>query len=131
MGGPALISDIDEAGATVKFQSQTYKVARFYARKKREETEVERAELDPLHVRFRRIGADLGSQSRQVDVGEDMEVGSEDGNHTPRTGTPESNSGPRPDMILVPDSPSLSAHLPSPRAPSERHYRPGSSFDKA
>ena len=58
--GPALILGIDEAGVTVKFQSQTFKVARFCARKKGEQKDVEDAELDPLRARFRRIGADLG-----------------------------------------------------------------------
>ena len=39
---------------------------------------MENAELDPARERFRRIGADLGSQLRQVDVAKDMEVGRED-----------------------------------------------------
>ena len=34
--GPALILDIDEAGAAARFQSQTFKVARFCVRKKAE-----------------------------------------------------------------------------------------------
>ena len=31
-GGPAKIAETDETGATAKFQSQTFKVARYYAR---------------------------------------------------------------------------------------------------
>ena len=41
--GPERILDIDETGATVKFQSQTSKVARFCVRKKVEEKDVEEA----------------------------------------------------------------------------------------
>ena len=91
---------------------------------------MEDAELDPLHARSRRIGADLGSQLRQVDVEMEMEVDTEDGNLTSSTGTPESDSGPRPETIPVPDSPCLSAQLPSPHAPLDRHQHLESSFDK-
>ena len=66
---PALILDIDQTGAKVKFQSQTFKVARFRARKKGEEEDAEEAELDPAQVRCRRCEADLGSQLGQMDVG--------------------------------------------------------------
>ena len=38
--GPAKILDIDETGATVKFQSQTFIVARHCVRKKVEEKDV-------------------------------------------------------------------------------------------
>ena len=70
---------------------------------------MEDAGLDPPRERFRRMGADLGSQPRQVDAGKDMRVDREDGNCASNTGTPESDSGPRPEMIPVPDAPSLSA----------------------
>ena len=72
--GPVLISDIDEAGATAKFKSEFFKVARFWVRKQGEEKDVEDAELDPVRARFRRIGSDLGGQLRQVDVETDLEV---------------------------------------------------------
>ena len=39
-GGPLRNSDIDEAGVTVAFQSQTFKVARFCVRKRLEEKDV-------------------------------------------------------------------------------------------
>ena len=38
--GPAKILDIDETGVTVKFQSQSFKVARYCVRKKLEEKDV-------------------------------------------------------------------------------------------
>ena len=69
------------------------------------------AEVDPAQTRFRYIGADLGAQLRQVHVEEDMAAGRGDGESTPSTGTPESGSGHRPEMIPVPDSPPLSASL--------------------
>ena len=46
--GPALISDIDETGVTVKFQSQTFDVARFCVREKGEEKDADDSELDSL-----------------------------------------------------------------------------------
>ena len=82
--GGALKMDIDETGVA----------ARLGVRKKGAEKDAEGAELDPLRERIRRIGADLGSQPRQVDVEKDMEVDMEDGNHTSSTGPPESDSGP-------------------------------------
>ena len=88
------------------------------------------AELDPHRERLRRIGADLESQQRQVDVGGDMEMDREDGSYTSSTGTPESDTGPKPEVIPVPDPPSLSVELPSPRVPSERPPHSESSFDK-
>ena len=66
------------------------------------------AELDPSHARSRRIGVDLGSRLRQVDVGEDMDADRDDGNFISGAGTLGSDSGPRPEMIPVPDSPYLS-----------------------
>ena len=128
--GPSLILDIDETGVTAKFQSQTFKVARFRVGAKGREQDVGGAELDPLQPRFRQFVADLGSQLRLVDVGKDMEVGREDGNSTLSTGTPERGSGPRPEMIPIPETPTLSAQLPSPRATLDRRQHPESFFDK-
>ena len=116
-----MILDIGETDVTVKFQSQTFKVARFCVRKTGKEEDVEDAALDTSHARFRRIGADLGSQPRKVDAKTDMEVDREDGNLSSSAGTPESDSGPRPDMNPVSDFPPLTAQLPSPRAPSDKH----------
>ena len=74
--------------------------------------------MDPVRVRFRQSGVDLADQLGPLDVGKDMEVGREDGNSSLSTGTPESGSGPRPEMIPVPDSPSLSVQLPTPQGPA-------------
>ena len=68
---------------TAKFQPRTFKVARVCVRKKGEEKDLGDAKLDPLRERFRRIGADLGSHPRRVDVQEDMGVDREMG-ITPR-----------------------------------------------
>ena len=125
---PALILDIDETGAIVKFQSQMRKAARFCVRKKGEEKDVEDAELDPVRTRFRQSGADLGSQLRHVDVEKDMEVEREDGNSTLNTGPPKSGSGPWPEVIPVPDPPSLSAQLPSPHVTMDKQRHVGSTF---
>ena len=107
--------DIDETGATVKFA--TFKAARFRVRKKKRGGDAQDAESDSLRARFRRISADLGSQSRQVGVEKDLEADREDGNFASSAGTPEGDSGPRPEMIPAPDSDPLSAQQPSPRAP--------------
>ena len=114
----------------VKFQPQTFKVARLCVRKRGEGGDVKDAELDPHRERLRCIGADLGSQQGQADVGEEMEADREDGSYTSGTGTPESASGPKPEMIPVPDSPPLPVELPSPRVPSGRSPHSESSFDK-
>ena len=112
--GPAVISDIDGTGATAKFQSQIFNVARICVREKGEEKDVEDAELVPVRTGFRWSGADLGSQLRHVDVGEDMAADREDGNSSLSTGTPDRGSGHRPEMIPAPEFPPLSAQLPSP-----------------
>ena len=78
-------------------------------RKEREEKGADDAWMDPFRERFRQIGGDLGSQPWQVDVEGDMDVDREDGNYPSSMGTPESDSGPRPEMILAPDSPRLLA----------------------
>ena len=115
--GPVLILDIDEAGVTVKFQPQISEVARLCVGKRGEKKDVEEAELDPARARFRQSASDLGDQLGPIDVGKDMEVDREDGNPTLCTGAPESGSGPRPEMIPVPDSPSMSVQLPTSRDP--------------
>ena len=130
-GGLSLTLGTDDADATVKFQSQTFKVARFCVRKKGEETDVADAELDLPRERFRRIGADSGSHSRQAVAETDMDAGGEAGKNASSTGIPESEPGPRPEMSPAPDSPRLSVQLASPRVPSERHPHLESSFDKA
>ena len=112
-----MILDIDEAGATAKFLSRIFKVVRFCVRKGAGGKDVEDAELDPLLDRPRRMGAVLESQPRQLDVERDMEIDGED--------------GLRPEIIPAPDSPALSAKLPSPHVPSEQRPLPESSFDEA
>ena len=91
---------------------------------------MEDAELDPLRERFRRIGADLGTQPKQVDVEKDMDADREDGNYTSSTGTPGSDSGPKPEMVPAPDPPPLSVRFLSPRVPSDTHPHSESSFEK-
>ena len=81
--GPAWVLHIDATGVPVKFQPQTFEVARLCVRKTGGKKDEEDAELDLLRERFRRIGADLGSHPRRVDVQEDMGVDREMG-ITPR-----------------------------------------------
>ena len=99
-------------------------------RKKGKGRDVEDAELDPLHARFGRIGADLESQLRQVDVGRDMEAEREDGKCTSSTGATKSDSAPQTEKIPAPDSLPLSARLPAPRTSLEKHPHLESSSDK-
>ena len=75
-----MILDIDETGAAAKIQSRTFGAARFCVRKTRQEKDVGGAELGLLHARFRRIGADLGGQLKQVYMGTDVEGDADDGN---------------------------------------------------
>ena len=58
--GRALISDIDETGAAVAFQSQISKVARFRVRGRGEEKDVEEDELDPVTIRLHQSESGLG-----------------------------------------------------------------------
>ena len=129
--GPDMILDIEETGVIVKIQSQTLKVAHFCVRKKVEAKDVEDAELGPLRERFRLPGTDLGGRPRQVNVVADTDVDRGYGADASSAGTPESESGSKPEMIPVQHSPALSAPVSSPRVPSGLHPDPGSSFDKA
>ena len=88
------------------------------------------AELDPARVRFRQREADLGSRLGQMDVETDLGVDREDGNSTLSTGTPESGSGPLPEMIPVPDSSSLSVQLPTSRDTLDIQQPPEPPFDR-
>ena len=72
--GPALILDIDDAGAMVKFQSQIFKVARFCVRKKAGRKGAEEPELDSPKDRFRHLGAALGSQSKHVEAKKAIDI---------------------------------------------------------
>ena len=110
---PSLASgNIGEAGVTVKFQSQLFKVARFCVRKRGEEKDVVEEELGPVRVRPLRNGSGPGGELRNVELGSEMEVDREDGNSTSNSGIPESGCRPQPETIPVPDSPSLSVRLP-------------------
>ena len=51
--GPAKIFDIAETGVAVKFQSQTFRVARYCVRKKVEEKDVEKAKCNPSSTQLR------------------------------------------------------------------------------
>ena len=91
---------------------------------------MEEAELDPARVRFRQSGSGLVDRPGPIDVGKGMEADREEGNSTLSTGTPESGSGPRPEMISAPDSPCSSAQLPTPQDPTFTIQPMGSSFDR-
>ena len=123
--------DIGETGATANFQSKIFEVAHFCEREKVEKKDVEEAELDPPQDRFRRRGADPGSQSRQVDVEKETENDGENGGNASSTGFPEGDSSLRQEMIPAPDSPASSAKLPFPHVPSGRTLHLQPSFDKA
>ena len=97
------------------FQYQISKVARSCVRKRGGEGDAEEDEVDPVRVRLHQGDSGLGDQLRQVEVEKDMEVDREDGNSTLRTGAPVSGCGPQPEMIPVPDSPTLSVQLPTPQ----------------
>ena len=112
--GPAKISDIAETGVTVKFQSLTFKAARYSVRKKSERRDSEDVEMDPLQTQMstteavpwecgKRQGNEAygsGSFSTLRNERDEMGVGEEkrdttsttgisgDGSHTPPGSTP-------------------------------------------
>ena len=65
---------------TAKSQSQTFKVARFCAREKAGVKDAGDAELDPMLVRLRSVGPDLGIQQGHWDVDAGTDVDGENGN---------------------------------------------------
>ena len=86
-----------------------------------EAEDAEEAELDPLRVRLRPVGSDLGNRQGKLGAEVGMDVDREDGDFTWSTGAPDSGSGPNPAALPFPDSLSLPAQLPSPRDPSGMH----------
>ena len=66
---PAKIPDTDEAGATVQFQSQTFKVARYCVRKQVEEKDAGVVEWNPTPVRpLRNEGNEVEVEEEKVDT---------------------------------------------------------------
>ena len=123
--GPAQVLDIDETGATVKFQPQT-----FCVQEKVEGKDVDVEESDPLHARMWAVGSAPSEQLMQRDMGGGMDAGGGEGNRTSGSSAPGSGDGYHPATIPAPNSPTLSEKLPpSPRSPV-RHPEWKSSFDK-
>ena len=81
---------------TVKFQSKTFKVARFRARGKVEGEDVEDADLDPMHARMRTAGPEPRDKKGQQDLGDVMNVDEDKGHCSSSTGTPENGEGRHP-----------------------------------
>ena len=75
----------------MKFQTQVFEVARFCARKRGEDRDVEEEELDPARVRLLANKCGLGDPLRPVEVDSDMVVDREDGNSTFSRGLPKRN----------------------------------------
>ena len=117
--GLALILDIDVTGATGEFLSQTFNVARFCARKRGEEKDVEEDGSDPARARFRQGGSALDDRLGKLDVEKVTETGREDGNSALSAGAPANGSRRRPETIPVQDSASLSVRLPTPQDSTE------------
>ena len=117
-----MILDSGESGATAKFQSQVFKVAMFCVRQRGEEEDAVEEELNPARVRLLLSGSGLGNELRSFEVESEMEADRDDGNSTWSTGIPLSGCRPRPEMIPVPDSPPLSAQLPT-QQPSKTNLR--------
>ena len=121
--------EIDWAGATAKFQSQTFKVARFCLRGKVDVKDAEYAELDPLHARMRTDGPAVRDKQGQQDMGDETDLDAEKGYCTLNEGGPESGLGHNPAVIPAAGTPSLSVQLPSPRGLPGEHPGWESSFD--
>ena len=77
--GPAEILDNDVTGAPAKFQSQTFKVARYCARKKVAAKDAEDAKLDPMHAWVWTAASAPRENNPQRDMGDVMDVDEEKG----------------------------------------------------
>ena len=127
--GPAKILDIDETGATVKFRSLTFGMARYCIWGKVEAEIVEAAELDPLRARMRTAASALREQSAQRDMRDVTDVDEGERIWTSSTDTPRSEARYHPAATLVPDSPTLSVQLPSSSRSPVRRPESEPSFD--
>ena len=128
--GPAKILDIDGTEVTAKFQSQTFKVARYCVRAKVEGADADDEESDPLHVRMGAVGSVPSGQHAQRDMGDVMHVGDVQGNWTSTTGSPKSEDRYHPVGSPAPECPASSERLPSPPRPPASHPEWESSLEK-
>ena len=113
MAGPAKILDTNEAGATLKSRSETFKVARNCLRRKVGERGADDEELDPLHARVGAAGSAPLERHAQRDLGDVMGVDEGKGSWTSSSDAPRSEDGYRRAAIPAPSPPALSVHLPS------------------
>ena len=87
-------------------------------------------ELDPVRVRLLQNGSGQGDELRNVEVESEIEVGREDGNSSSSTRIREGGRSPQPEIIPVPDPPSLSVQLPTQQPLKITLHLSDSSFDR-
>ena len=115
-GGPAKVLEIDDAGATVSFQSQTSKVARYCVRRRMKDSEIQegegRATTTLGESRMGPIAGELGlSPSLQVKLPKDCLPESEELRTASSGESAESSEEPllaSPRLIPIPESPTNS-----------------------
>ena len=117
---PAKILEIGVSGATAKFQSRTFKAARFCARKK-----AEGVELNPLQARPRPIGVAPWESITLRNEGNGMDVDEEQVDTISSTGAPGDCVHTSPEPMTLPFSPSSSSQVPASPHPSMQHGRTG------
>ena len=125
-----MILDIDGAGATAKFRSQTFNVARVCARRKADAAEGGDREVDPPKERLRTGGLDLENRRKPTDGEESADADEADGIDTASTGVPDGDLGLDRGAVSVLDSPLRSVQLPSSKGSVDHPPDLGSSFDE-
>ena len=108
----AKISDVDDAGATVKFQSQTFKGARYCARRKVEAQDVETAEGDPASAKSGTRDGVPGIEPRTEQKCAESALEGIGGNKVTSRGALGGNASGSPRKVTVPVSPSMKVRAP-------------------
>ena len=127
MEGPAAILDIDETGVTASFQSRTFKVARYWVRKRAKESDVTDEEWQTsLHrgVPWVDTAAGGGGLAHAPSAGpnDNIDMGGEDKPTDCGEQSTTEPGGPvmaTPRLIPVPDSPPHSARDPPGQPPAD------------
>ena len=137
--GPAAISDIDEAWVTAEFQGQTFKVARFCARRQYEPKDVGGVECTPASESIDALEglppSMLGKRGDDERLPQDgLRKASETSTGSPNQETGKENgsepSSPAPVAIPAPSFFSLAIQLPSSPSVSVELPLASSSFDE-
>ena len=128
--GPAKILEIGQTGATEKFQSQTFMVARYRVQTKVEEKDAGGAELDPARAQMRPREVAPWGYDGPGHEDDEMDVDEDKGATATSKGKPAGCSTATQRALPVSDAPPLSEQVPpSPRS-SPKHPAYETAFDR-